>query len=141
MSEIENRLCNWGLCQRNSYPKGRCQSIEHRYLPERIVGESWESKQKPRTMLDRRDADAVEKAWRQMVDARQKRLLLLHYIHNSSYRYVCRDVGIRDSKDNRYYYAALETAKHAINGILHSSIESCPIHANSACANTFIAVF
>jgi hypothetical protein len=77
----------------------------------------------------------------QMVDARQKRLLLLHYIHSSSYRYVCRDVGIQDSKDNRYYYAALETAKHAIGGILRSNIESWPIHANSACANTFIAVF
>jgi hypothetical protein len=141
MSDVEERLCNWGLCQRDSYPKGRCQSIEHRYLPERIVGESWESKQKPRTMLDRRDADAVEKAWRQMGDDRQKLLLRLHYIDNSSYRYVCRTVGIRDSKDNRYYYAALSNAQYAIGLLLQSSIESCQIHANNAYHNAVIGVF
>jgi hypothetical protein len=138
---IEDRLWNWGNCQRVLEPKGRCRSIEHRYTPERIVGESWESRQAPKLMLDRRDAEIVEKAWKALQDARHKRLLLLHYIHRSSYRYACKDVGIRDSKDNRYYFAALSNAQYAIQQLLQSSIESRRIHENSACVNTATMLF
>lgn len=124
MSDLEKRLENWGDCQRDSWRKGHCRSIEHRYQPERIVGESWDSRQAPRPVLDRRDADLVEQAWRKVPVRRDQQVLKLAYVWRSPQDFICRRLNVPTDRDGVGYQLALGRAHRAIKRALES-VEPC----------------
>jgi hypothetical protein len=128
MSDVESRLENWGAALRERYFPHRCRSIEGRYVPERVVGDAWESKRKPRPDLDLLDAYRVEAAWREVEPRILKNLLSLHYIRQAPRDFVCRRTGIKHDRHGTQYLIELHKAQSAILGLLevpHRTIESC----------------
>ena len=121
MTDIEWRLENWGICQRVTWRRGHCQSAEHHYLPERIVGEAWETKQAPKPVLDHKDAEVVEEAWRKLAERRHKNLLRLAYIWRAPPGFICRRLGLQNDKDGTGYLLELGRAHRAIKRLLEAS--------------------
>lgn len=118
MSDLLDRLDNWGHCVRVHWRKGHCQSIEHRYQPERIVGEGWETRQTPKLILDHRDADLIEQAWRKVSDRKAQQVLKLAYVWRAAPGFICRRLGIQTHKDDTYYLLELGRAQRAIKRVL-----------------------
>jgi hypothetical protein len=118
MNDVEDRLLNWGHAMRDGWRKGHCMSIEHRYLPERIVGESWESRQTAKLMIDHRDAAEVERAWRDISKRLYQQVLQMHYVWRSPPAFTCRRLAIQHSRDNRHYLLELGRAHTAILRLL-----------------------
>jgi hypothetical protein len=115
---IEDRLENWGLVMRVRRYPGRCRSIEHKYVPEKIVGDSWETKRTPKPFIDQLDAIEVETAWRDLATRKQKNLLSLHYVYRAPPAFICRHVGIQQARDHRYFVENLKLAQWAIEQAL-----------------------
>lgn len=118
MTDVESRLENWAACLRERYFPHRCRSMEGRYVPERVVGDAWESKRQPRPDLDLLDAYRVEAAWREVQPRILKNLLVLHYVRKAPVGFICRRTGIRQDKDGTYYQLELRRAQAAILTIL-----------------------
>lgn len=132
VSDLIERLENWGVAQRSYWSPGRCASIEGRYVPERIIGDGWESRRTAKLMIDRRDADAVEEAWRNVAHRLHKQILKLHYVWQAPVPFTCRRLAIRQSKDDRFYFLELGKAHRQIETLLRRSNESCHLAHESA---------
>lgn len=96
-------------------------SIEHRYLPERLVGETRETRQAPKLVLDHRDADKIEAAWRKVSERRLQQILRLHYIWKAPPSFICRRLAIKQARDDRHYVLELGKAHRAIWSLLQPS--------------------
>ena len=121
---IEDRLENWGQVLRDRYFPHRCRSIEGRYVPERVVGDAWESKRKPKPDLDLLDAFRVEAAWREVQPRILKNLLSLHYIRQAPMAFICRRTGIAYDRHGTQYQIELQRAQRAIAELLRCVNES-----------------
>lgn len=113
MTELESRLENWGRVMRDSWRQGCCRSIEHRYVPERGI-EAMESRQSPRPVLNRKDADLIEEAWRTIYFRRDKQVLKLAYVWRAPADFICRRLAIEVGQDGVGYQLALAKAQRAI---------------------------
>lgn len=118
MNELESRLENWGKVMRDGFHKGHCRSIEYRYTPERIVGESWDTRQAPKPSLDHRDAATIEEAWRKVHIRRDQQVLKLAYVWRAPSGFICRRLSIENGKDGVGYQLALGRAQRAIKRAL-----------------------
>ena len=115
---LEDRLENWAMVMRVRKAQGRCGSAEGRYIPERLVGEQWDSRRTPKPSLDTLDASLVEAAWREMEVRLLKNLLALHYVYRAPRAFICRRQGIPYDRDGMHYEMELRRAHAAIGALL-----------------------
>jgi len=93
--QVHDQLINWSRWARVSRIKrGHCASMEWRYLPERLTEETQEERQIVHIPPDELAALPVEKAVIGCPE-RNRRYLILHYIHRLDPNIIKREVHVR----------------------------------------------
>lgn len=112
MSDILDRLENWGRWARTRPPRGRARSIEHRYRPER--GDLDDERRSPAPEIDAIDASRVDRAIAPAggFPIRWSRLLIAHFVSRADHRATARRLSIA------CYEAELERAVCAVRNVL-----------------------
>ncbi|AOK32169.1 hypothetical protein WS67_21400 [Burkholderia singularis] len=89
MTNLDDRLENWAKAQRFGASGGsRVGSAEGRYRPEGMRSRSADS-----VVIDEKDADEVERAWRKLLPF-DREVLRMHYILRMDPRVICRKLRI-----------------------------------------------
>lgn len=131
MDDVDQRLTNWGICQRVYHAPNHCESIEHRYVfhREKLTEGEMETRRTPKLLLDHKDAEHVEKAWRRIEKRVRQQLLKLHYVNRAPTGFICRHLKIEQSRDDRHFMQVLRTAQEEIAIHLSKLFDKSHFHA------------
>lgn len=89
---MQDKIMNWSRWCLMSQAKGRCRSLEHRYIAESDIGREIEAT----IFIDNLDAAKVESCISHpQFPKKYRRLIINQYIHRKQYQQTCRELGIR----------------------------------------------
>jgi hypothetical protein len=94
-SRLHDRLCNWARWVADQRQQGRCRSIEHRYVPERIDNDE-RRKQISSIPMDIFDAARIESAISsRSYPSSYRQSLIAYYVHAMPTWAIVRKARIR----------------------------------------------
>jgi hypothetical protein len=96
VEQVDARLINWGRWAASErHRRGRCLSVEHRYLPPRLAEDETAAQRTPMP-LNVPDAELVESAVVALRCRPTRRFLVNYYVKRWARQTVCREHGITE---------------------------------------------
>jgi hypothetical protein len=114
VQRVDDRLQNWGRwASSDRRRRGRCLSVEHRYLPPRLA-ENETALQRTPMPLNVPDAELVESAVVALRCRSTRRFLVNYYVRRWSRQTVCREHGITEDMFLGYRARACEMVAESL---------------------------